>query len=217
MTPKSNLLRCLALLIPLALAPGVNARADVVALAITPNPSNMNNGNAAGPFSLGWEFTMNSNENVTQLGYFANTGLAETHNVAIYNVIGGALVASSTVSGADPLIVNFRYHALASPVLLTAGTQYWIMGQSQFTDPWAFQTTSLSTNPALTYVGSGFAVGNTDQFPTTGGPGNSIFGPNFQFTVPLIPSTPEPSSLTLCSLTAIGGLVIAWRNRRRVA
>jgi hypothetical protein len=204
---------CVVLLSLLALAPGVNARADVVALSITPNPNNtFNNGSG---YSLGYEFHANSNMTVTQVGYFANPGLTETHNIGIYTA-GGTLVTASTVTSADPLTVNFRYHALASSVTLTAGQDYFIMGSSGVVDPYTFTPTAISTNAALTFLQSGFALGNSLAFPTVlNDISNGYFGPNFQFTTAA--SVPEPSTLTLCGLTAISGLAVAWRKPRRVA
>jgi uncharacterized protein DUF4082 len=200
----------LALTLALALALEASARADVVAATITPNPNNTFN-NGLG-FSVGWKFTANTNMTVTQLGYFANPNLTESHNVAIYTA-AGSIVTATTVVAADPRTANFRYHLLPTPVTLMAGQMYWIMGSSGLVDPYAFQVTTLTTNPALTYVQSGFTAGNSLAFPASfpGSP-NSYFGPDFQFT-----AVPEPSTPGLCGVMAMSGVVIAWRKRRRLA
>lgn len=210
MLEASKIVRSLGFVLALILTLAGQARADIVAVAITPNPSNtFNNGQG---YSLGYEFLVNSNMNVTQLGYFAPNGLSETHIVGIFDN-NENLLGLTTVTLIDPVTVDFAYDTLTTPIALTAGQDYWIMATSGVSDPYTFITSSLTTNPALTYVESGFnSSGNSLLFPTAlGSNPDSFFGPDFEFT----PATgiPEPSSFLLF-LIPITCLVIAWRKKQ---
>jgi hypothetical protein len=207
-TSRLKIPRSAALATILTLALGAHARADSAAVAITPDPSStFNNGNG---YSLGYSFEANSNITVTQLGYFADPTLAESHDVGLYTSTG-ILLASTVVTNADTLIANFIYNAI-TPVALTAGQDYVIMGSSGLVDPYSFNPISFSTDPSITYLQDGFAFGNGLAFPTqTDGPGTvGYFGPNFLLASAVVP---EPSTLVLGGLAAMGGLLVGCRRR----
>jgi Domain of unknown function (DUF4082) len=186
-------------------------RADLVAVTLTPDPNSTFNNGAAG-YALGYEFQANANITVTQLGYFVDTTLTESHDVGLYDATTTTLLASTTVMNGDMMVANFAYSAI-SGVTLTAGNDYVIVGTSGFTDLYTFNPTVFSTDPAITYVQDAFANGNSLQFPSFPDDGAiGYFGPNFLFTPA---SVPEPSSLVLGSLAAVAGLFIAVRGRLR--
>jgi hypothetical protein len=218
MVAALKILRSVGLL--LVLVAGVNARAGSIAVALTPAPGNtINTGNG---FSLGWEFTANANLNVTDLGIFTDGPRIESHDVGIFNV-GGTLIASTSVLTSDPTTGNFAYHALPTPVTLTAGQAYWIMSTSGIVidpdtghaDHYTFTPTSITVDPALTYLQSGFTEGTSLAFPvTTDGTPDAFFGPNFVFATDIVAVVPEPSTAFMAGTAGLFGIV-AYRRRRR--
>ncbi len=207
---KRRLFGSISLVAVLTLALGAHARADSVAVTITPDPaSTFNNGFG---YSLGYEFLANSNITVTQLGYFDYTGLTESHDVGLYDATTMTLLASTTVTSASTVNGNFAYNAISS-VTLTAGQDYVIMGTSGVNDPYTFNPTSFSTDPSISFVQSAYIQngGTSLSYPDTFDPTTTgYFGPNFQFTAAAVP---EPSSLMLGSLAVAGGLLVAGRRR----
>ena len=93
-------------------------------------------------YALGYEFQANANITVTQLGYFVDTTLTESHDVGLYDATTMALLASTTVINGDMMVANFAYNAI-SGVTLTAGNDYVIVGTSGFNDPYTFNPTSF--------------------------------------------------------------------------
>jgi uncharacterized protein DUF4082/PEP-CTERM motif-containing protein len=187
-----------------------HARADFIAIQIIPG---IEENNGVG-YSLGYEFQANTNMTVTQLGYFSTGSLTEAHNVGIYSA-DGTLLTEATVYPSASLTANFQYATPLPSVTLTAGQDYWIMGSSGVTDVWTTYVSSLTTNAALTYLQSGENTisGNAMEFPNEiGGAPGSYFGPNFEFTTPVV-ATPQPSSLTLLGIGAVTLMVYAWRRR----
>jgi hypothetical protein len=206
---KRRLFGSTSLVAVLTLALGAHARADSVAVTITPDPaSTFNNGFG---YSLGYEFLANSNVTVTQLGYFVDTTLTESHEVGLYTDTG-TLLASTTIVNGDVMVANFAYNPITA-VTLTAGQDYVIMGTSGFTDPYTFNPTSFSTDPSISFVQSAynFDAGSGLNFPDTFDPTvTGYFGPNFMI---VSSSIPEPSTLTLGGLAMVGGLLVSWRRR----
>jgi Domain of unknown function (DUF4082) len=193
------------------LAPAVQVHADSVAVAITPDPGNTFN-NGLGPYVLGYEFQANANITVTQLGYFVDSTLTESHDVGLYDATTMSLLASTTVVNGDMMVANFAYNAI-SGVTLTAGNDYVIVATSGQNDSYTFNPTSFSTDSAITFVQSAFSSASSLQFPDFPGDGNTgYFGPNFLFTTAAVP---EPSSLVLGSLAALAGLLVTVRRRLR--
>ena len=184
---------------------GASARADFVALTVTPDPFNTINDHVG--YSLGYEFKMNSTETVTQLGYFDDGLMTQSHAVGIYTT-AGTLLASTTVTTADALTANFRYHAIA-PLTLSAGQTYVIAGVSGVLDPYAFNPTALSTDPSVTFISGDYRQSFTLEFPTTIDHFVGYFGPNFIVRS----AVPEPSTVCLLGIGATSSLVGAWRRR----
>ncbi len=170
----------------------------------------MNNGFG---YSLGYEFMANSNITVTALGYFVDTTLTESHDVGLYDMTTQTLLASTTIVNGDTMVANFAYSAIA-PVMLTAGDDYAIVGTSGFNDKYAFDPTSFSTDPRISFVQSAYNPfnGNTLSFPDVFDPTvTGYFGPNFMIAPSGI--VPEPSTLTLGGLAVLGGVLVSWRRR----
>ena len=137
-------------------------RADSVAVTITPDPGNTFN-NGLGPYVLGYEFQANANITVTQLGYFVDSTLTESHDVGLYDATTMNLLASTTVVNGDTMVANFAYNAI-SGVTLTAGNDYVIVATSGLTDSYTFNP-ARSLSSFITFVQSAFASASSLQFP----------------------------------------------------
>lgn len=161
---------------------------DSFAISLTPDPANtFNNGTG---YSLGFRFTLSQDITVNALGFFADTSLTQSHAVGIFNT-GGSLLVSTTVTGADPLTSDFRYHSI-SPFALAAGT-YVISGVTGLVDPYTFAPITFSTAPGVTFISSEFIQSSSLAFPNSTDNLTAYFGPNFEFG-PAVGSVPEPSS-----------------------
>jgi len=128
---------------------GTHAIAEGPALDIefTSGGQDLNNGS----FSLGWTFTLNSQVTVTALGFYsANKGsLSTSHDVGIYDA-NCNLVANTTVQPSDTLQGFFRYHTLASPVVLSPGQTYSIAAVTGGA-AYLYNPTAVKLDPAVNF------------------------------------------------------------------
>lgn len=171
-----------------------------------------------GPFTLGWKFSVNSAIAVTGLGVFDSDldGLAESHDVGIFDSAGNLLVSATVAGGtANPLIHQFRY-APAS-VLLTPGKNYEI-GAVWGNDADGFLygdplTTDFATDPSINYWTGAYVFGGSLSAPWNSfNQGNPVyFGPNFTFT-----SVPEIDPAGVGSVLALVAGVLGLVERRRL-
>jgi lysophospholipase L1-like esterase len=148
--------------------------------------------------SLGWYFTPKTNIAVTKLGFVngvVNGGGAGTqHAVGVFNTSTQTLLGATTVAnGAAGDTSLFKYSRLATPLVLTAGTQYTIAGVTNG-DKWIFNPTNLKGSSDLTcdfltgpYHSQNDSTLNYPETPfpypamlSTGG----FFGPNMQYSTP---------------------------------
>jgi hypothetical protein len=201
---------------------GAAASASLIAMAFsahagTPGLSftgNTGESLSNGPFTLGWEFQDNSTVDVTSLGVFDDSldGLAESHEVGIWNS-SGVLLASATVAAGttDPLIANFRYTSIA-PITLTPGDYFigavWLDGADN--NVFSGVGGAVTTDPAITYLNASYAAGGTLSDPTNLSTSPGYFGPNLTLT-----SVPEPATWAMLVLgigVIGGGLRVARRN-----
>ena len=151
-----------------------------------------------GPFTVGFQFRVESDITVTALGAFdyLGDGFVTPHSVGIWTLAGGAPIATATVpsGAAGSLVGQFRYVSI-SGISLSANTEY-IIGASDFygtvNDIYAgpVPVPAFSTSSEVTFLGhrgAGEAPGLV--FPTVHFDALSptTFGANFQF-VPV----PEP-------------------------
>ena len=162
-----------------AATPGVNLLGNVAMLQYDRN----NN--------FGWRFTTMGDIDVSALGFFdvsslpggSGAGLAQPHDVGIFRVSDQALVTSVTVpqGTAAPLISNYRYSPLPSPVRLTGGTTYLMVAYVLSTSPdalpgvanWAMPQPIVYANmptptPANPLSGTGQYVTNAHGNPPDG-------------------------------------------------
>ena len=168
-----------------------------------------------GPYTLGWEFSLSSAGTVTALGAFnsTGTGLAESHDVGIWDSTGTLLVSATVAAGTvDPLIGQFRY-ASVSTITLGPGTYeigaLWLDGADNNTFPGDVAT--VNTIPSLTFIQNSFVAGGTLADPTnTTGSNDSYFGPNFLVGTRSV--TPEPGTLVLLGSGLLGAVGVIRRK-----
>jgi hypothetical protein len=168
-----------------------------------------------GPFTLGFQFRVESNLTVTALGAYdyLGDGFATAHAVGLWTVDGGAPIATVTIpAGAGgSLDGQFRYQAIPG-ISLFANTEY-IIGASELfgtiNDIYgSVPVLAFSPSSAISFQGSrgaGEAPGLV--FPTRyiEPLSPTTFGANFQYVV-----VPEPSTWALLGL----GLILFGYARR---
>lgn len=174
-----------------------------------PNLTGQTLGN--GPFTLGWQFTTSQSITITGLGAFDDSqdGLAESHDVGVWDSVGTLLGSTSVAAGTvDPLVNQFRYSSVS--FTLAPGTYnigaLWLDGGDNNTFPGDVPT--YSTGAGITFVQNAYVGGGTLANPV-----NSVdtqaayFGPNFLYS-----STPEPGTLLLLGSGLLGAVGVIRRK-----
>ena len=182
--------------------------ADSTAVSLVPAAGNtFNNG---GGYTLGYEFTVGSTPiTVTSLGYFDTGVLVNSHAVGIFSQSGTLLLSGTVPTGSIPVNMFAYTTALTGTASLAANTSYFIGGVSGLVDPYAFNPTSLSTAPDITYDQAAYTASSTLTFPSSTDTDTGYFGPNFTFVPPA--GTPEPMTIGL-SLVGLG--IAVWRRMK---
>jgi hypothetical protein len=174
------------------------------------------------PQTIGYSFTPNENITVTDLGFLAylGGGLAESHEVGIYDTSGDLLASALVPAGtAAPLTGDFRYVAIPD-LDLTAGTEYICaglmnttadnVGYSSPSDISLDSRISISADPSLFTIG-----GSGIQFPTTPGISATFYvGPNFEIENA---TGSVPDGASVFTLVIAGGFILSLRRLKRVS
>ena len=178
------------------------ATADTI--AFSPTSLSLISGEPSG--NDGLFFTPTVAISITELGY-VNCGFSVGHAVGLFDVTTSILLASTTITASSILSSNFRYNPI-TPVTLTAGHQYAIVGvYTPGPGPdQGYQAVSAGANSEMTYQGYKYNTSTTLSLPATTYT-SPIFGPNFEF-VPV----PEPMTSGFFFL-GLGVLVCFQRAR----
>ena len=110
-----------------------------------------NYGSNAG-YTWGSEFTALTNTSITHLGVYDHdqNGLQGNVDVGLWDSYGN-LLASTTVTSADPLVGTSRYRELNTPVALTANERYLVA--AYYTDYDSYGQGSITTDSRVAYYG----------------------------------------------------------------
>lgn len=214
----SHFVRPFCVIVITALVFQGNSRAEI---ALTLNSP----GELASPqlFTLGWEFTVSSPIEVTELGKYLlndNTTLSQASLAGIW-LQGGELLASVTIPTTTQAVLDAAgqkvvFQALSTAIILQPGNSYRI-GVEEFSggDPYG-RTNDGLTASAIAASPINLGVGVFTQHPvgfaypetSFGLPGQNYFGPNMEFST--LASVPEPNSLVLLltGAAAIFGLTV---------
>ena len=169
--------------------------------------------------TIGFQFTSDVDQQIVSLGVWsdadnsvpANVGLDYPHDVGLWDA-DGTLLAQAVVGPDDPILGQYHYADLDSPVPLVAGGQY-VLGAvyiSSGGDQYRLNPTVTLSNISDTFArfnsGTAFAPPSGFAFPAMVQSGNSgRFGPNALAVIP------EPAG---AALLAAGGLAALGRRRR---
>ena len=221
---RTSCFRQLRLALLLATLCGTASAASIPAYTLTSPPNYFGPTQDAAEYSMGFEFTTSQPFFVTDLGFNSNGAFAGTHPVGIYSdddpIIPGnqaVLLVSANVNvpSGGTSATDFVYTALAVPFPLPAGT-YRIAGTNFDTSnpPPTTQGYFYAGSPfggiaeasGLNYVQGYYIQSNSLARPII--TANDYFLPNFR-----IAAVPEPSSLVMAALGALGISIVAGRRR----
>jgi len=128
---------------------------------------------------------------VTELGRIMVSGNSGTHPVKLVKVSDGQDVPGGAVSIAmsGGTVGQFKYATLASPVVLAANTNYWLMSQETFGgDSWSDLNTTVTTTSVATVNSAAYGTGPGAWFAIAGP--NQTYGPvNFKYGAGGVPAT----------------------------
>ncbi|MDY7010229.1 MAG: DUF4082 domain-containing protein [Planctomycetota bacterium] len=186
--------------------------------------------------TLGWSFTVNSQIEVTSLGFFDSglDGLSEPHRVGIWNANEELLAWAQVDAGDDnPLIGHYRY-ATVEPLTLDAGQTYVIGATVPLGNPLQPaveppQPIVIDTYPFFNVVHESILKDSRISLVCTSRIFRGQVGPNFTpgpgllnfpdeviedgyFFAPNFRFVPEPGTL---GLLVFGGLGILRSSRRK--
>ncbi len=202
-----------AVAIAVFLGAGASSQAEIVAISSTGGGSDPE----VGSLTIGFEFTPQVQIQVTEVGVFDVGGNGfgvtgtDTHQVGIWRVSDSLQIVVDTVTSSDLLDGGYRFSALASPQTLQAGTAYVIGAFYTSTADRLFNSTltadPLISIPGVNTTGSAtrFSFGTSLSVPTTE---NNFQRTNVNFKAVAVP---EPGSVALCAIAALG---LVWQHRR---
>lgn len=171
--------------------------------------------------ATGFEFTPNQNIIVTHLGIYDHgaAGFASSHDVALFAKSNPGVALTSTTLGAGlsgtfvpGTVAGTRFVGVA-PVVLTAGTSYYILGNNFQIDGYTQGRGVVIFDSAIAWNGIAFGDSNSvNSVPFFNDFTSGNLGPNFMFTTAPIP---EPSSLALLGMGVAGLGGYRWRRKRQ--
>lgn len=167
--------------------------------------------------TFGWEFTANTQANLTAFGFFNdNTTLSKSYTVVLYDSSGNLLGSTSVgPSASDTKSGAFDYASLATPIALQSGHSYVVAALVSKGDVYYFFPGSVTTDPSVSYVQNRYdnAQNPALTFPTSSDDadsGKGYFGPSF-----MVAPAPEPSEWVTLALGLLGMAGLGLKARLR--
>jgi hypothetical protein len=185
--------------------------ASAATIAMTINIATPPAGSSA--LMRGWAFTLANTTTVSRLGWYdaGQDGLTASHQIGIWDITGGTLFMSGTVSSgtADPLTDRFRFTSNLSGTTTLAPGGYVIGGLSDSGDGTVrlMGPGDVTFAPGISYIQDRVGGGTFSYPASTGGFDIGYFGPNFLVGEAAVP---EPATLFL-----VGGALSALTSLRR--
>lgn len=168
--------------------------------------------NGTGTFTYGWEFNVLSEITIDNLGVYDNQqdGLAESHEVGIWNSAGTLLVSTTVGAGTGSTLDGiFRMQDVVDTVL-SIGTGYVIGATNWDVDMLSASAASLVSAPSISFVESRFLYTGGNLLRPTSTIGRlGYFGPSFSLAESYVPT---PSTLALFGL-GLAGLGFARKKK----
>lgn len=210
------------LVVAAALLAAASTASPATAAAVIPTPQGTpaltfgaTGSDGASTATRGWSFTLGNEINVTALGFYdsGSDGLADNHQVGIWNA-AGTLLLSGTV-GNGVLISQFRYTAALSGTTDLQPGDYRLggLGSTSDSNRRGVLMSDATLAPGVTYTGS-LSNGTPSTFsdPSTSTPdyNTGYFGPDFLF-MPV--AVPEPAPLATLAVAALAMGLMRLRTR----
>jgi len=131
-------------------------------------------------FFVGYSFQSIVDLEIVSLAAYDHdaNGLAVAHRVGLW-AADQTFLGSVTVTSADPLAGSFRYHALSSPIPLTAGRTYYIAGEVTQPDPYVYEADTIVLDARIANLQSYFRSTFRFGFPNMRAVGREYLSVNF--------------------------------------
>jgi hypothetical protein len=187
---------------------GMAAQADIVAFA----PPALNFVPSEGLGNDGLFFTPTVDISVTSLGY-VQPGTTVGNPVGLYIVGSDTLLVSTLVNNSATLVNGFYYQSI-TPVTLTAGVEYAVVGNYSGAPAQGFTADSgVGAAAEINFIGYEYDSNGSLDLPTIGW-APPIFGPNFEYT-----PVPEPTTIIsgVLMLLPFGASTLRILRKRQAA